>query len=295
MIARSPARYWVVKPEPLKMSPGLFRLGQDFGNGPVDAQHFQRDHLAAEYRAAKESVLAAHPERLQLLADPDAQTLQRRALAWMQSTLEAEHGADLPEASGRSWSVPPEPETLEGASLALAFRNLSLTIQEDFTLLSQAEDGTDRLVLASVCFPSGWRPEALIGRSFRFIHDPIPEFEAVSEKSAQLIRAMVERGPYVRFVWTVTADPRLDHHPDHAPRDAWTPDSPGLVRIERQVTIPFPEARGSLFLIRTYLRPFAHLTTSERADLKAALSQMPASILEYKGLSAGLPEILRRL
>jgi hypothetical protein len=278
---RPKPRYFVVERKPYRMTPGLFRLGHDFGNGSADGLAFQRDAQFEHYRAEKTRVFAEHPERLQILTTPEAESLQKTAFAWMRARLLAEHGVDIPAP--------------EGAPTESDFRTLALQIQEDFTLLRQTSDGDGIQVLLSVCFPSGWRPETLLGKTFLETHAPVPAFEEISSKKKQLVRAMVERGPYVRFVWSVTADERLDHHPDQAPRDAWTDGSVGYLRVERQITVPLPEERGSLFLIRTYLYSFAELSVDERALLSGALAALPESILAYKGLSEELPRLLRLL
>ncbi len=284
----APARYFVVQRGAFRMSPGLYRLGHDFGNGLSEYLFFQRDRTAAAYRREKEQVFSAHPERLRSLSDRRAQGLQARAFLWMNARFESEHGfcpIDSDSAAVDSRGGPDESD----------FREFSLAIQEDFALIQRDAEGKDRIVLVSVCFPSGWRPEKLLGKSFLETHSPVPEFGELSRRSRQLVTAMVERGPYVRFVWSITADSRLDHHPDHAPRDSWTQDSPGYLRVERQVTVPFPQHHGSLFLIRTYLYPFAELEPNEREVLKRAFVGLPHSVREYKGLREGYSEVLQRL
>lgn len=271
-----PARYWVINPSVQKLTPGLFRLGTDFGNGSRDALHFQRDLHAGDYRTEKQRVLAAHPERLCRLKDVRSLRLQQVVASWMATTFAREHAAPL-------WSESRD------------FHDLTLSIQEDFALLQVDERGVDRLILLSVCFPSGWQPEHLLGRDFEFVHAPIPEFENIAQKRGRLVEAMTTRGPYVRFVWTVTADARLDHHPEHSPRDAWTSASSGYVRVERQVTVPFPGEAGCLFLIRTYNYAFSDLRPAERHNLRTALTGMSPALLAYKGLTPYVPAILARL
>lgn len=274
------AKYFVVRPEPLRMVPGLYRLGHDFGNAAVDALHFQLDSQSTHYRDAKQRVFREHPDRLALADDPNARDFLDVVGAWMQNRIEAECGLSIDRVGEKGRGF---------------FLELSLSIQEDFAVLMEAEGESDRLVLLSVCFPSGWRPERLLGKSFSEIHAPIPEFEAVARKRAQLISGIVQRGPYVRFVWTVTADDLLDHHPDERERRAWTEQDAGLLRVERQTTVPFPEWRGALFLIRTYLYPFSDLTPAERSILASALTQLPLPIARYKGLDECISAAVHRL
>ena len=147
------------------------------------------------------------------------------------------------------------------------------------------------------CFPSGWRPEHVIGQSFARIHARIPAFDAVAQKTERLVEALVTRGPYVRFVWTVTADDELDHHPEEGRRLAWSATVPrGFLRVERQTTVPLRAASGCIFLIRTYLYGFAELPREKREILARALEQMPPELARYKSLTAALPrarELLR--
>jgi hypothetical protein len=262
------------------MSPGLLRFGTDFGNAAADRQFFQQDATRGEYLTEKRRILDARPARLRQLDDGRSRALLGAVANWMRRTLKEE------DARGGV--------SLDPASNA-AFRELSLAIQEDFAIVEQTDAGADRLILLSVCFPSGWQPERLLGKDFSFVHGPVPAFEAVQKKRRQLVSAMVERGPYVRFVWTVTPDAALDHHPVDAPRKPWSEVDGGVLRVERQVTVPFPQHKGALFLIRTYRYAFSELATSERATLRSALTFMPPDIARYKGLSTSLPLILERL
>jgi Protein of unknown function (DUF3445) len=171
---------------------------------------------------------------------------------------------------------------------------LGRAVPEDIALLHRGENGFGKLVAAHVSFPGGWRPEALAGADFCAIHAPVPGFPGrdtdTARKrdaiSASLVDAMISRGPYARFVWTVSADSELDHHPDAGTRQPWTPECAGFFRCERQVTVPFPEHDSALFLIRTYVTSFVNLTPSQLIDLRHALQAMPESIAVYKGLSS---------
>jgi len=280
------ARYFIVEPTPLRMRPGLFKLGRDFGNGSEDAQFFQADVARDVYLEQKRLVLSKYPERLAWLNDASVEARLRVIGRWMVEQSASELGLNEPGLS-QAFKRADDPR---GEWLAL-----SCAVQEDFAILELSEDGGDRLALLSVCFPSGWQPELLLGKSFQHVHAPVVEFDEVAQKSEQLVRAMVERGPYVRFVWTVTADGRLDHHPHLAPRDAWALESTGYLRVERQITVPFPQLRMSLFLIRTYLYPFHELSSLERSTLFSAVNHLSPAILSYKGLQGSLDLIADKL
>ena len=177
-----------------------------------------------------------------------------------------------------------------------AYARIAAAVQEDFVVLRRSEDGREAYAIAVfVRAPSGWSPEKILGASFASIHGPVPGFAEETAQVASMVASMVERGPYVRFVWTITADDELDHHPETGHRAEWRPDGRGWLRVERQVTVPFPTVGGALFLIRTYLYPFAGLTPPMRTQLHEALAEMPEEIARYKGLPPTAREIARGL
>lgn len=254
------------------MQPGLFRFGTDFGNGAADRQYFPNDVTQARYAAEKERILRAYPERsatdLRDTADEIALEAARRFIvdAWR-----VEGNGDL---STRSLS------------------ELSAELSEDCAVLTRA----DHTAFIHACFPSGWRPQQVVGKSFRQIHQHVPAFEGVATKAASLVSAMLARGPYVRFVWTISADDELDHHPEQGRRAAWLPSTPrGFLRVERQTTVPLANGAASLFLIRTFLYGFDELSGEQRAILAGALRLMPQEIVHYKGLTQAIPRALELL
>jgi len=268
--------YFPVKPEPLRMQAGLARFGTDFGNGEADQRFFPRDSSSARYRAEKARVLAEHPERDAYLIESELdEACVHAAHVWLDRAHRREGHAALLEL----------PRGAVGRELS-----------EDFAVLRRDESGKDRTLWVHACFPSGWRPEQVIGQSFVGIHAHIPAFEAVTRKSTSLVEAMVTRGPYVRFVWTISADDELDHHPDQGRRRAWSAETArGFLRVERQTTVPLPEVAGCVFLIRTYLYGFDELAVEPRATLATALTRMPAELAQYKGLVGAVPRALELL
>lgn len=258
----APARYFPVAPRAYRMEAGLSRLGTDFGNGAVDALFFQVDRERQRYLAAKRAVGTARHGMVERGADD--RDLHAAVREWMRETLAVEH---------------PEIDPGGGDYAALAAR-----LQEDFALLHQSASGGSEMLALYVSLPSGWRPERVLGASFEQVHGPVPDFAESAPAVDSMVRAMVERGPYVRFVWTVSADDLLDHHPDAPGRVAWPDTSAGWLRVERQVTVPFARWNAALFLIRVYLYPFAALNVAQCADLTTALELMPGAVRRYKGL-----------
>jgi len=258
------------------MPPGLHPFGTDFGNGPADQVFFQTDDRSPRWLSEKQRVLHQHPGRDAHADETEAELCAlHTAREWFATTLASERGV---------------------ACSAQDLGALGRQVAEDFVVLHRPHKNADRAVWVHVCFPSGWRPERILGRSFLEIHSSIPEFEGIARGASGLVDAMVERGPYVRFVWTIAADDHLDHHPEQGQRVPWSDlTREGFLRVERQVTVPLPAANASVFLIRTHLYRFEELTSLARATLAGALELMPAALLRYKGLERALPHALRLL
>ena len=263
------------------MEAGLFAFGTDFGNGAADTRFFQFDAQVEETLAAKRAVLERFGPLPGALCRTKAEVDAHRAvLSFMDATLREE----APERWGGEPRAPAEP----GEHYAAIARR----IQEDFAVVHVDASGANAIIAAHVCFPSGWRPERILGRDFSTIHAPIPEFERVGAAASKLVDAMLTRGPYVRFVWTVSPDAALDHHPDHWERLSFSDQAArGYLRVERQLTVPFPDVSASLFLIRTYLYPFDSLDEPERRVLRSAIDGMSPALRRYKGLLGFEPRI----
>lgn len=73
----------------------------------------------------------------------------------------------------------------------LSARNLCLMAEDP-------ESGDYRLVAASVCFPSRWRPAEKLGRDLDGIHGPVPRYEPNMDSPMQRFFAKVKPD---RSVW----------------------------------------------------------------------------------------------
>jgi dimethylamine monooxygenase subunit A len=289
-----PARYFPVEPAPLRPSPGLFKLGTDFGNGAVDARWFQVDEAREATLAAKR---AAPRERCQL--DPERLPLLEIAAEVLEDRCRLEgievDAALRRRARGEAPSAGPGQTEDRRSVVAARLHAIGLGVQEDVVVVGDVRSA-GALAYLHVCFPSGWRPERLLGESFAAVHAPIPDFVRDASHAAAMVRAMVERGPYVRFVWTVSASEALDQHPEAPGRSHFTARTPRAhLRVERQLTLPLPQGAGALFLIRVYLTPFDALDDAERSVLLRALTLMPEPLWAYKSLPPERAWVTRHL
>jgi hypothetical protein len=263
------ARYFPISSRPLRMSAGLHRFGTDFGQASRDHEFFQVDGERARYLLAKRQ--APVERRVFGTDDPASRRARKAALAWMRETL-AREAPDVLVSAAHDRDARDE------------FDALGRSLQEDFCVLGAGEGYAGRAAVVDVRFPSGWRPERLRDASFLATHAPVPGFPGDAQAAQSMVRTMIERGPFVRFVWTLSPDARLDRHPDSPATASWQRPEGVFLRVERQVTVPLPAAEASVFLIRVYLYPFSELTPEQQARTLAALAAMPEEIRAYKQL-----------
>jgi len=179
----------------------------------------------------------------------------------------------------RNWSPDPLPDTESLAEIAPQ-------LAEDLVIHRQIEN-SDRMVFAAVMLPTGWRPAEKLGLSFREIHQVVPGMDLT--RSESLVEAVIQGGPFERYVWGMRFAHCWNDHPDQ-PRASFDPDHPCvLVKLERQVTVGFPEHSALLFLIRQEILPQDSL---DRPALAQTLRSMTAEQTAYKGLTNDLEGLL---
>ena len=114
------------------------------------------------------------------------------------------------------------------------------------------------------------------------IHKDVPGMDETSYE--HIWNACLHKGPYIRYNWTLTDTPILNQHPSKNIGKEFDRENLFL-RIERQVLQGFPEVRGVLFLIRTYVGDVKTLKKTQRVTLGDVVNKMSPDELEYKGLT----------
>lgn len=291
---------------PVRMRADLTPLaGEPLARGPDDDALLAAKRDALRVRADR--IRGLDPERPLAAAATDiAATLP--ALARLRPDVvrpagAAEDGALLGPGRGRAWLFPrlggeahdllrrsPEPLRLADA--------LALSLPED--LVWMRDDGAaGRASLLHVAFPSRWAPERRGGASLTELHGPVADGERLRAASAALMRAMVHKGPFERHVWSLASSPALDLHPRATARNLAAPRDPATDplastwwRVERQTTLPFPEAGLGLFAIRVRIARLDAVLAARpgrAARLAAALRSMSDAVRAYRGVADPAP------
>lgn len=283
--------------------PTLVRLDDDAGR--------MLAHALGELRAAPDAVRAvdamADPERLTAVARALAAALEREGdprvrvddagwtFPWLGVQVGTEGALTVPGPAvdappGVAACAPDAAAWLASARIGpapLVLDALALALQEDVVVMTRehARDG-GRAAYLNVVAPSAWDPGAHAGSSFARLHEPVPHRAKLDAAAGMLVDALVTRGPINRFVWSLAPDGALGRHPRRsAPAVAVAPERLWY-RVERQTTLPVPEADAFVFLIRVYVAPLPQVVADpeRRATLAAAVASMDADLLAYKGL-----------
>ncbi|PPG40556.1 DUF3445 domain-containing protein [Pseudoclavibacter sp. RFBA6] len=272
-----------------------------WGEHPVDIDHAYRDELAERAR-----ILSADPSRLQCLphmvpaawdamfvlmeqladAYPQHMSLTREGGGWHWHN--GLLGIDRCFAVGETSSMPEGPLGFIGQQM-----------QEDIVLLEQ-RDGELWADAGLVTFAADWSFGFDVGMSFLEIHGPVPRVhdEGVIPRAQAFLMRLEPGQSYRRTNWTLTVDGKLDTSTETYPE--WGPDRTTLVdgplaavgdrlhlRTEVQHLIRLPESNAIMFLIRSYLLPFAALATVPEWAARTAevLEELPVDMAEYKGVT----------
>lgn len=171
---------------------------------------------------------------------------------------------------------------------------IAFQIQADLAVVVRDADGGDRIAALHLCSPSHWAGADKIGRSFFQTHTPVPAFDAVNAVAAKLVKTIVEQGPFVRFVWGVESDDRLNHHPLSPPdwdQEEWWgrrfDRGRFWVRTERQTILGLPKVNAALFFIHVQTLPGPEVLADEelRTALLGGLQSMSLEARAYKGVN----------
>lgn len=304
---------------PHRMQPGLRRLRP---GTPQLTPAVAPNRGAARHLREKLAVLGAFRDQALLRAPgfdagPALQALAAHAAAEHPDALRFAEGqwqapwlgwaldeADQPHDIGTGW---PEIGALLNDSPREWRRTvlLSLAFAEDFAVL----DGpTGTLPWLAVALPSMWAPEDKIGRSFAEAHAPVADNRLIVGAAPQLVKLVTGPDSWERFVWTLTAHPRLHGHPQRVDPARWPAglDDDALAaqtwwRTERQTFIPVSPGhdgpRQAVFTILVNVTPLAQAFSQpwQAARVHDALASMSEAVLAYRGLTQARAPLLRWL
>ena|SRR3989338_4002087 len=277
------------------VTPGLTLLSKaDFGNGDLDKKIFQLDNCYPIFIEHKIYLAKTQPQR-HILSHNLNHSLATTITQFIKQTLATEYNLTLPEKL--TYPTNPFPQS------ALELDTLALYLQEDLAIIQQTKTPTKTpttietppsniIRYLHISSPNYWAPEEKIGKTFAQIHAPVAGMDLSLEH--KIVNAITTKGPYVRFAWGITTDTHLNHHPNPPPntqKQLWhgrtfDKNNPqAYLRIERQVTVPFPEHNAALFLIHPYFTDITTLSKDHKTQLLNAISSMTTEQKQYKGLT----------
>lgn len=320
----SPARYFPIEKGLYEVAPGLRNLGLSFGNGRIDGLVFQLDSEFSKYRNNK---LACRSERLskyytthqypegvcqavnQFLITKLTEEYPKFFKIYHHASGEAQFTCKLTE---ETFSLSSNLELLAVSTsntptppYQSTFDALCSQVQEDIAILCKNPAGEDWLAAIHLCSPGHWAAEDKISKNFFEIHKPVPGIEKISRAAASFVDAMIQKGPYVRFVWGFATDTQLNHHPEPPPGHdplLWRgrafnrsqKNTPFYLRVERQVLWGLPQVNAAVFTIRIYFIDGHEIRSNpqERTLLRSGLLSMTPESRVYKGVDSCMDELI---
>lgn len=290
-----------------RVTGGLSPLTRSFGNEELDALVFQIDADFPRYHA---NTVRARSESLRTYYANEgwARDTESVVIPYIVRQLTDEHPQNFrlrPKTHHVELECALTGETLHfdenfrlrasgDAGYVDAFDALASQVQEDLSVMHLAEGG-GRLIAANITAPSGWDPREKIGKDFAEIHAPVPGIGQVVHSAPEVLQSILHGRSRQRFVWGISTDDDLDHHPERAlgPPTPFDPDDPSLfVRMERQVLVGIESVPAILFCVHVYHRDCAAMDSDERSALRAGLLSMSTASREYKGVAASFDAIV---
>ena len=304
-----------------EVAPGLRPLGFDFGNDHFDKKIFQ---ITNEFVSFRQNMIDCRTERLSkyfvisnlsekrlltftkfivnrlLLEYPDLFLFDGCILSCFHTgdTIEFDEDFHFLKFSSKTDFVIPVTHSIDA---------LSLQVQEDLAFVCREindNGNVDHLALLHLCTSSHWAAEDKIGKNFFDIHQPIPGIEKLNRVADKMVETIIQKGPFVRFIWSFVTDQRLNHHPiapDGFDQVIWSgrtfneaQEIPFYFRVERQTTFGFPEDQSCLFTIGvSFLSGFEVRNNQARRDqLISALLSMDSESRIYKGVDRCFDQLL---
>lgn len=226
----------------------------------------------------------SHPTDFGLTLLDAATGSARPSYRWRNDLLGVDHTFTLGDAA----SLPAPP---------LAW--IASQVQEDIVLLDQ-RDGVLHGDAGVVTFAADWSFGFDVGMTFLEIHGPVPRIhaEGVITRAHEFLLGLQPNETYRRTNWTLTIGRRLDVSTELYPE--WGPDREMVqtldddafgrlvhLRTEVQHLVRLPESGAVMFLIRSYLLPFADLARVEpwRARAAHVIAELPEDMADYKGIA----------
>jgi hypothetical protein len=298
-----------------EVKPGLMPLGTDFGNGAADKLVFQFDAGFAEYRKVKRLARADRLSKYYQTRDfaPEVAgvvcrfIVRRLAQEHPGLFVLDEYNAESTlqcALTGETLRFDPEMRQVSGGDADPLyidpFDALAAQVQEDLAVVRRV-GGKDWASAIHLCFPYRWTAEEKIGLDYVTMHLPVPGMETFRKPG--MVTNMVKFGPFVRFVWELCTDDRLNHHPEPPPgidpgtwrERPFDQQHPRLfLRVEREVLWGFPEQEAALLAVRISFRDGEEIRKDAklREPLCATIESMSPEALRYKGLAENRDDIL---
>lgn len=157
--------------------------------------------------------------------------------------------------------------------------DLALRLEEDVAVMHQG-----KLAAICFCFPSGFKPQEIIGMPLSDIHKPVADGSMLVKSSPGIARVMCEQPSFRRWVWSLNINPDLSNHPSTKKDINPTSLEDLYFRVETQTTASVDE-ETSLFFVKVDVVPLTSIWNKQNSErIKNSINSMSDAVLTYKNL-----------
>lgn len=153
--------------------------------------------------------------------------------------------------------------------------DLALRLEEDVAVMYQG-----KLAAICFCFPSGFKPNEIIGMPLSDIHKSVADGEMLVKSSPGIARVMTEQPSFKRWVWGINTNPDLSNHPETKKNIDPRRIEDLYFRAETQTTASI-DKDTSLFFVKVDVIPLKEVLNQRIID---SVNSMSDAVLTYKNL-----------
>ena len=177
-------------------------------------------------------------------------------------------------------------ENHPSSPIAMTLEGVLKQIPEDL-VIHRLYNEVDWLAYANVCFANGWSPEISVGKSYKDLHNHVPNIDLSHIR--QTLSMCVNKGPFERFVWGVFYEKKFNHHPN-IKHKTFEETGEFFIKVERQVIVGMPQFNAFMFILRPCI-----VDNPNVIALYNTVRNMSDEQKKYKGITDGFIKHLEKL
>jgi hypothetical protein len=283
------------------VGPGVLPLKIDFNNSDLHEKAFQIDqniikHLENKRRCREDNInkyyhtYQENPETIKSIIDFIIYQLTSSYPDYFQLKKDNDNSFFYSALTEETICFNQQYELISNNKYLNLFDALLSQVAEDITVF-QLTANSDYLSTGHLCSASSWNPEEKVGKNFFQVHEIVPGMEIYKDNYFNLLKGLINKSPFYRFVWEFNTDKILNHSAINdisVSNPPWIekpfdPDNPELyIRVERQAVVGFPQNNAFILIVKVFNYDMADLTIEDINGIENTVNSMSAETIDYK-------------